>query len=101
MISLVSRTLSSTSAEESDNPVGGAICCSFIVFGGISVLVYRPWRNYIERKRQHRSQLHTEGVRTESDMEDEPRSGSYPTSDQNKRPKFSAAPDLASDNLLI
>lgn len=29
--------------------IGGAICGSFIVFGVISVLVYKPWRRWMER----------------------------------------------------
>ncbi|KIW59516.1 hypothetical protein PV05_03960 [Exophiala xenobiotica] len=31
--------------------IGGAICASFIVFGGISVLCYKPWRRWVDRKR--------------------------------------------------
>jgi nickel/cobalt transporter (NiCoT) family protein len=31
--------------------IGGSICGSFIVFGGLSVLLYRPWRRRIDRKR--------------------------------------------------
>ncbi|KAI8941980.1 hypothetical protein NX059_000091 [Plenodomus lindquistii] len=31
--------------------VGGAICGTFIVFGGLSVLVYKPWRRRIDKKR--------------------------------------------------
>merc|ERR1711939_575417 len=30
--------------------IGGAICASFIVFGGISVLCYKPWRRWVDRK---------------------------------------------------
>lgn len=30
---------------------GGAICGTFIVFGGLSVLLYKPWRRRIDRKR--------------------------------------------------
>lgn len=30
---------------------GGSICGSFIVFGGLSVLLYKPWRRRIERHR--------------------------------------------------
>ncbi len=32
--------------------IGGAICCSFIVFGALSVLIYKPWRRRINRTRQ-------------------------------------------------
>lgn len=31
--------------------IGGAICGTFIVFGGLSVLLYKPWRRRIDRKR--------------------------------------------------
>ncbi|TKA81953.1 hypothetical protein B0A55_01919 [Friedmanniomyces simplex] len=32
--------------------IGGAICGSFVVFGLLSVLLYRPWRVTIDRRRQ-------------------------------------------------
>ncbi|CAO2651609.1 Nn.00g041790.m01.CDS01 [Neocucurbitaria sp. VM-36] len=35
--------------------VGGAICGTFVVFGGLSVLVYKPWRRRIEQKRARRA----------------------------------------------
>ncbi|KAI9785094.1 MAG: hypothetical protein M1816_000505 [Peltula sp. TS41687] len=31
--------------------IGGAICGSFVVFGALSVLLYRPWRRRIDRRR--------------------------------------------------
>ncbi|KAH0833609.1 hypothetical protein AYO21_05287 [Fonsecaea monophora] len=31
--------------------IGGAICGSFVVVGGISVLCYRPWRRWVDRER--------------------------------------------------
>ena len=31
--------------------IGGAICGSFIVFGALSVVLYRPWRNRVDRRR--------------------------------------------------
>ncbi|KAF2027996.1 NicO-domain-containing protein [Setomelanomma holmii] len=31
--------------------VGGAICGTFVVFGGLSVLLYKPWRRRIDKKR--------------------------------------------------
>ncbi|KIW62546.1 hypothetical protein PV04_10713 [Phialophora macrospora] len=31
--------------------IGGAICGSFVVFGGLSVLCYKPWRAWVERER--------------------------------------------------
>lgn len=32
--------------------IGGAICGSFVVFGLMSVLLYKPWRSNVERKRR-------------------------------------------------
>ena len=31
--------------------IGGAICGSFIVFGALSVVLYRPWRRRVDRRR--------------------------------------------------
>ncbi|KAL9070214.1 MAG: hypothetical protein Q9161_005048 [Pseudevernia consocians] len=36
--------------------IGGAICGSFVVFGGLSVLLYKPWRRGIDRKRERHLQ---------------------------------------------
>ena len=36
--------------------IGGAICASFVVFGSISVLLYRPWRRRMERNSTIRCQ---------------------------------------------
>ena len=35
----------------SHDQIGGAICASFLVFGGLSVLVYKPWRRRVDRMR--------------------------------------------------
>jgi high-affinity nickel-transport protein len=32
---------------------GGAICGTFIIFGGLSVILYKPWRRRIDAKRVH------------------------------------------------
>lgn len=34
--------------------VGGAICGAFVVFGGLSVLCYGPWRRAMDRRRAPR-----------------------------------------------
>lgn len=34
--------------------IGGGICGSFVVFGVLSVLVYKPWRRWVERSRVRR-----------------------------------------------
>ena len=31
--------------------IGGSICGSFVIVGGISVLCYKPWRRWVERER--------------------------------------------------
>lgn len=37
-------------AGEYYDVIGGAICGCFIVFGGLSVLLYKPWRRWIDGK---------------------------------------------------
>lgn len=32
--------------------IGGGICASFVVFGGMSVVLYRPWRRWADQKRR-------------------------------------------------
>jgi nickel/cobalt transporter (NiCoT) family protein len=32
--------------------IGGAICGSFIVFGTLSIILYRPWRNRVDWRRR-------------------------------------------------
>ncbi|KAF2477553.1 high affinity nickel transport protein nic1 [Lindgomyces ingoldianus] len=53
--------------------VGGAICGTFVVFGGLSVLLYKPWRRRVDRKRARRAHflplpqtldIDSEGART-------------------------------------
>ncbi|KAF1961568.1 high affinity nickel transport protein nic1 [Byssothecium circinans] len=40
--------------EKWDIFLGGAICGAFVLFGGLSVILYRPWRRHIDKKRmQH------------------------------------------------
>lgn len=36
--------------------IGGSICGSFIIFGGLSVVLYKPWRRRFDEKRQMRRQ---------------------------------------------
>ncbi|CAN9254489.1 unnamed protein product [Alternaria sp. RS040] len=53
--------------------VGGAICGTFILFGGLSVLLYKPWRRRIDRKRvnnAHFEPLPQENEIAEPDEED-------------------------------
>jgi high-affinity nickel-transport protein len=40
-------------AEDYYDVIGGAICASFVLFGGISILMYKPWRRHIDHRRQN------------------------------------------------
>lgn len=55
--------------------VGGAICGAFVVFGGLSVVLYGPWRRRVDRKRArdaHFEPLEQDGpVRAEGDEDEE------------------------------
>ncbi|TKA74103.1 hypothetical protein B0A49_03971 [Cryomyces minteri] len=35
--------------------IGGAVCGSFVVFGGLGVLIYKPWRRRFDLQRRQRS----------------------------------------------
>ena len=54
--------------------IGGAICGSFIVFGGVSVLCYRPWKRWVERERAR--------IRTESELFSDQSAGGPPYQDE-------------------
>jgi high-affinity nickel-transport protein len=34
--------------------IGGSICASFVVFGGLSVLCYKPWKRRVEKAKEER-----------------------------------------------
>jgi high-affinity nickel-transport protein len=61
---------------------GGAICGTFVVFGGLSVILYKPWRRRIDKKRvrnAHFEPLPQDLVATPRDadeLHDAPASGS-------------------------
>jgi nickel/cobalt transporter (NiCoT) family protein len=38
-------------AEDHFDIIGGGICGAFVVFGLLSVMVYKPWRRWIEKNR--------------------------------------------------
>jgi high-affinity nickel-transport protein len=40
--------------------IGGGICGAFVVFGLLSVIVYRPWRRWVEKNRVTR--VDVEGI---------------------------------------
>ncbi|KAI9879456.1 MAG: hypothetical protein M1830_008503 [Pleopsidium flavum] len=44
-------------AGEHYDVIGGGICASFVVFGAISVGVYRPWRRWVEKRRLVRPEV--------------------------------------------
>jgi hypothetical protein len=49
--------------EDHYNIIGLVIYASFLVFGGISVIVYRPWQRYIDcRERELDEQGTEEGM---------------------------------------
>ncbi|MCJ1346985.1 hypothetical protein MMC31_005205, partial [Peltigera leucophlebia] len=56
-------------AGEHYDIIGGSICASFILFGALSVLLYKPWRRHIDRKRQ---QSRLPQNQYEDQYEDEP-----------------------------
>jgi high-affinity nickel-transport protein len=39
-------------AGDSYEIIGGGICASFVVVGGVSVLCYKPWRRWVDRERK-------------------------------------------------
>ena len=34
--------------------IGGGICGAFVVFGALSVILYKPWRRRVDRRRRNR-----------------------------------------------
>lgn len=42
--------------------IGGAICGSFVIVGGVSVLCYKPWRMHVERRRKMRARTRVMGA---------------------------------------
>ena len=38
-------------AGDNYDVIGGGICASFVLVGGVSVLAYKPWRRRMERRR--------------------------------------------------
>jgi len=47
--------------------IGGGICGSFIFFGGLSVLVYGPWRRRVDRKRQRIAAVEDSGYHDDTE----------------------------------
>jgi high-affinity nickel-transport protein len=47
--------------------IGGGICGCFIIFGGLSVLVYKPWRRWMDQKHGKNVVVDVEGYRDEDD----------------------------------
>ena len=42
-------------AGEHYEAIGGGICANCVVFGGLSVLCYRPWRRWVDSARDGRA----------------------------------------------
>ncbi|KIW93244.1 uncharacterized protein Z519_05849 [Cladophialophora bantiana CBS 173.52] len=52
--------------------IGGAICGSFVVVGGISVLCFKPWRRWVDRERaQLRGAVPATAARGDFDVDDD------------------------------
>ena len=43
-----------SAATDHYDVIGGAICGSFVVVGGLSVVLFRPWRRWVEKGRRTR-----------------------------------------------
>ena len=86
------------SGKGTDKHIGGTICLSFIALGGFSVVVYKPWRKYIEKKRHSRHALQGDEIRADVDIEDDPRARDPLASDQKEGPKLPKASEFTPDN---
>lgn len=53
-------------AEDHYDVIGAAICASFVVFGGLAIVLYTPWRRRVDRGRLARAQLDEGGEDGES-----------------------------------
>jgi high-affinity nickel-transport protein len=51
--------------------VGGAICGAFLVFGGLSVLIYKPWRRRVDKRRLQAATFEPLSVRDDVIEEEE------------------------------
>ncbi|KAF3031269.1 hypothetical protein E8E12_001484 [Didymella heteroderae] len=63
--------------------VGGAICGTFVVFGGLSVIAYKPWRRCIDKKRMSAARLGQSLEDTIAPRSEEERLQSSPPTEQN------------------
>lgn len=67
----------------SDPRIGGSICGSFIVFGTLSILLYKPWRRRIDRQRGVKLQIDpNDAIITELAVEELPAQGSRMAEDE-------------------
>lgn len=53
MILLVSFRSFILILDNADFWLGGSICGAFVFFGVLSVLLYKPWRRQVDRRRAH------------------------------------------------
>jgi len=56
-------------AGDNYDVIGGGICGSFIVVGLASVVAYKPWRKWVEAKRERRIEMEGDGRREEDTEE--------------------------------
>jgi high-affinity nickel-transport protein len=57
-------------AEDNYDIIGGAICGSFLVFGGSSMVLYKPWRRRIDRARHAAGEYDYEESASHGEVED-------------------------------
>ncbi|OOF92463.1 hypothetical protein ASPCADRAFT_517854 [Aspergillus carbonarius ITEM 5010] len=81
--------------------IGGGICGCFIIIGGLSVVVYKPWRRWIARRHGKTIVTDVEGYRDEpattrpdTPILDDQRDGTPSVSYGVSRPSFSSCPPV-------
>lgn len=60
--------------------IGGCICASFVVIGGLSIFVYKPWRRWVEGKRPQGSEIRRLDAAEDGDVEYEAEARHEPSS---------------------
>ncbi|MCJ1390126.1 hypothetical protein MMC18_002984 [Xylographa bjoerkii] len=74
--------------------IGGGICASFVVFGALSVLLYKPWRRRIDRRKSARRQATANGAIGVVDLEDHGKQAEIRISSDPKRAHLSLFEEL-------
>lgn len=79
------------SAGEHYDLIGGAICASFVVFGALSIVLYKPWRRRVERYRNR--------IRQQQHFEEEDEEQQDDTEEIDGPTEIVKNPELRKDNL--